>query len=273
MKNHLYGLDFLKAIAALMITNSHFIPLYKDVSTSMATFGVHGNALFFFVSGYLLLAGLDRRKEQFDNWYKKKIRRLLPTIITFQVGVSIICGDVITWQKLLLASGYWFIQCILVYFILFYFTGRYVLKNNNFGGGKIIFFLSLIFTIIFAVCLPQVKGSIFHSHFHYVCHFSIMLMGGLVYMKRDEIRFVSLRRDFALTILSFVLYFLLMKIGKGRDGILYYSQLTCLIPLHTFVFYLYKTASYKWCDKLFESKGIRWLFMIPAALTLEIYIV
>lgn len=47
-----YSLDFLKVLAAIFITNSHFIPLYKDISPSLATLGVHGNALFFFVSGF-----------------------------------------------------------------------------------------------------------------------------------------------------------------------------------------------------------------------------
>lgn len=53
--SRLYSLDFLKFVAALMITNSHFQPLYEDVSPSLATFGVHGNALFFFVSGFNVL--------------------------------------------------------------------------------------------------------------------------------------------------------------------------------------------------------------------------
>lgn len=37
--SRLYSLDFLKFIAALMITNSHFQPLYEDVSPSLATYG------------------------------------------------------------------------------------------------------------------------------------------------------------------------------------------------------------------------------------------
>lgn len=53
--SRLYSLDFLKFVAALMITNSHFQPLYEDVSPSLATFGVPGNALFFFVSGFNVL--------------------------------------------------------------------------------------------------------------------------------------------------------------------------------------------------------------------------
>ena len=66
-KGHLCSLDFLKFIAAVFITNSHFQPLYKGINTAFATFGVHGNALFFFVAGFLMMKGLLKRKERFDN--------------------------------------------------------------------------------------------------------------------------------------------------------------------------------------------------------------
>lgn len=46
-KAHLCSLDFLKFIAAVFITNSHFQPLYEGINTAFATFGVQGNALFF----------------------------------------------------------------------------------------------------------------------------------------------------------------------------------------------------------------------------------
>lgn len=75
-----YNLDFLKVLAAIFITNSHFIPLYKDISPSLATFGVHGNALFFFVSGFVLMMGFEKKKDLFVNWYKKRIQRLWPSV-------------------------------------------------------------------------------------------------------------------------------------------------------------------------------------------------
>ena len=50
-KERLYSLDMMKCMAAIFITNSHFQPLYEGVNTTFATFGVQGNALFFFVAG------------------------------------------------------------------------------------------------------------------------------------------------------------------------------------------------------------------------------
>lgn len=55
MKQRNHGIDLLKFIAAIMITNSHFIPLYQDHNTRFATLGVHGNALFFSFLVFFLL--------------------------------------------------------------------------------------------------------------------------------------------------------------------------------------------------------------------------
>lgn len=76
IQNRNYALDFMKFLAAVMITNSHFIPLYKDVNIGLATLGVHGNALLFFVGGFLLMAGFTKREETFGNWFKRRIQRL-----------------------------------------------------------------------------------------------------------------------------------------------------------------------------------------------------
>lgn len=80
-KAHLCSLDFLKFIAAVFITNSHFQPLYKGINTAFATFGVQGNALFFFVAGFLLMMGFDKHKGlNVVDWYKTRIRRLWPSV-------------------------------------------------------------------------------------------------------------------------------------------------------------------------------------------------
>lgn len=74
MPTRYYNLDFLKVLAALFITNSHFIPLYKDISPSLGTFGVHGNALFFFVSGFLLMMGFEKKKRFSPIGTKRKYK-------------------------------------------------------------------------------------------------------------------------------------------------------------------------------------------------------
>lgn len=259
MPTRYYNLDFLKVLAAIFITNSHFIPLYKDISPSLGTFGVHGNALFFFVSGFLLMMGFEKKKDLFVNWYKKRIQRLWPSVFLWSIIAAIIWKDPITWKNLLIANNYWFLQCIAIYYILFYIFGN--LNISIMGRGKIcvqkiLFMLSIAVSLLYFYFMPKATGSIFHTNFHFVCHFSIMIMGGMTYLYKDKIEIKSLWKDCLWTIFWFVLYFIILYIGKGKQDYKYYFQIVGLLPLHLFIFYAYKTASYHWCTTLFQSS--RW---------------
>ena len=212
-----YNLDFLKVLAAIFITNSHFIPLYKDISPSLATFGVHGNALFFFVSGFVLMMGFEKKKDLFVNWYKKRIQRLWPSVFLWSIIAAIIWKDPITWKNLLIANNYWFLQCIAIYYILFYIFGD--LNISIMGGGKIcvqkiLFMFSIAASLLYFYFMPKATGSIFHTNLHFVCHFSIMIMGGMTYLYKDKIKIKSLWKDCLWAIFWFVLYFIILYVGK-----------------------------------------------------------
>ena len=271
-----YNLDFLKVLAAIFITNSHFIPLYKDISPSWATFGVHGNALFFFVSGFVLMMGFEKKQDLFVNWYKKRIQRLWPSVFLWSIIAAIIWKDPITWRNLLIANNYWFLQCIAIYYILFYIVGN--LNISIMGGGKIcvqkiLFMFSIAASLLYFYFMPKATGSIFHTNLHFVCHFSIMIMGGMTYLYKDKIKIKSLWKDCLWAIFWFVLYFIILYIGKGKQDYKYYVQIEGLLPLHLFIFYAYKTASYHWCTTLFQSSRWKRILTTIASLTLEIYIV
>ena len=271
-----YNLDFLKVLAAIFITNSHFIPLYKDISPSLATFGVHGNALFFFVSGFVLMMGFEKKQDLFVNWYKKRIQRLWPSVFLWSIIAAIIWKDPITWKNLLIANNYWFLQCIAIYYILFYIFGN--LNISIMGGGKIcvqkiVFMFSIAASLLYFYFMPKATGSIFHTNLHFVCHFSIMIMGGMTYLYKDKIKIKSLWKDCLWAIFWFVLYFIILYIGKGKQDYKYYVQIVGLLPLHLFIFYAYKTASYHWCTTLFQSSRWKRILTTIASLTLEIYIV
>lgn len=267
--NRNYSLDFLKFIAAIFITNSHFIPVYKDVNVGLATLGVHGNALFFFVAGYLLIAGLDVYEDKFDNWYKKRIQRLWPAVFLWSLIASIVWGDVLNWQAIIVAPRYWFLQCIAIYYAIYYFVGKKMLKKGVF----LYFLFAIISSVAYALFMPKSEGSIFHTSWHYVCHFSVMILGGMAYLYRDKFRSNHLFLDILGVGVSFVIYFAIMVIGKGQSDWKYYTQILALLPIHTFCWFAYKVCSYGWCDKIFMSKILRWPFFIVTNLTLEIYIV
>ena len=274
-KNHLYSLDFMKFIAAIFITNSHFQPLYENVNTSYATFGVHGNALFFFVAGFLLMMGFDKHKKlNFVDWYKARLRRLWPSVFLWAIVAAAIWKTPLTISRLVLMDGYWFLQAIAIAYLLFY---AFYKLTNQIGGGKnhlqYVFLLSLVVSIAFFFLMPVAEGSPFHTNFHYVCHFSIMIMGGLCCIKRNQLVCNRLWQDCLVMLLSFILYFAILKIGKGQSGVRYYLQILALLPLHIFVYYFYKICSYSWCQSFFRIRILGRVVSVVAVLTLEIYVV
>ena len=64
----------LKALASILITNSHLGNMYP--SEFMALGGSFGNGLFFCISGFLLV----NIKTDFASWYWGKIKRIYPTV-------------------------------------------------------------------------------------------------------------------------------------------------------------------------------------------------
>lgn len=133
--------------------------------------------------------------------------------------------------------------------------------------------LSIAASLLYFIFIPKATGSIFHTNLHFVCHFSIMVMGGLVYLYKDRIKQKSLYKDGVWAFIWFIAYFAILYIGKGKTDYRYYLQITGLVPLHLFVFYIYKLACYPWCSSLFNVQRWKWIFTTIAGLTLEIYIV
>ena len=50
-------INFLKVIAILLITNSHFKPIYEGIGSNFAWGGAMGCSIFFFCSGFTTLWG------------------------------------------------------------------------------------------------------------------------------------------------------------------------------------------------------------------------
>lgn len=266
MKDKILAIEFLKFIAALMITNSHFKPLYPEAISALGTFGAPGNALFFFASGYVL--SLGKLNTNGINWYKKRIKRLWLTTLVWNTFFSyLIFNTSLSFAGVWLGGGAWFVHCIAIYYILYYFVRK--LKLIRFS---IIF--SFIFSIIyFFTFLPISKHSIYQNDWHYICFFSIMMLGAYCAIHREDIKSTQIKKNIIISAISFVLFYIFQAIGKGKEGSLYYVQVLSLLPLHSFIYYFYKVIDMDWCNKLMNIKPIKYIIMSVSALTLEIYLV
>ncbi|MBE6271838.1 MAG: acyltransferase [Prevotella ruminicola] len=183
--------------------------------------------------------------------------------------------DGLYWGRLFsfIWSNYWFINCIIIYYALFYFVVDLITKHK-YCIGWYLCGTSLTIAVITAFFVPKAEGSLFHTNWHYICHFSVMILGGITfkYFKgRKSIQ--NKKKDWIWLLFSFAAYFAIMKTGKGHTDWSYYLQLLCLIPLHLFCYYCFKVFSGNWCERLFVTNGLRWPFIVLSSLTLEIYIV
>lgn len=268
------GLDFLKFVATIFITNSHFVPLYPEKLRFLATFGVHGDALFYFTSGYLLMMGLSKRDEKFPFWMKKRIRRLWPASMIWVVVAAMVWNIPIEWQAIVFASRYWFVWCIAIYYILLYMIVFYFRKmKHDMTNIKYIYIAAIISALCIAPFIPWYSGSIYHSGFNSFCHFSIFILGGLLYLKKDYIKQHSIIFDLFMLLTMYFIYTISVGYGKGHEDIRYYVQLLGYLPLHGFCYYAYQVCCHSWTNRFFNMKGGRWIFIILSSLTLEIYIV
>lgn len=110
------GIDWLKMLAVFLVMNSHMSICYPKYGF-LASGGAIGDALFFFVSGFTLFLG---RHMRFDNWYKRRISRIYPSIIATAILACSLWGNTDSIGDILLGKRYWFIGCILIYYVLLY---------------------------------------------------------------------------------------------------------------------------------------------------------
>lgn len=82
------SIDIVKFFAVLLITNSHMDIMYTKMSI-LATGGAIGDCLFFFASGFTILMG---HETNFGNYYKRRIKRIYPTVLSWSLIYSIVWG-------------------------------------------------------------------------------------------------------------------------------------------------------------------------------------
>lgn len=110
------AIDLLKIVATFLVLNSHMGECYEKY-TFLATGGGIGDALFFFVSGLTLFLG---RKMDLVNWYKRRLGRINPTVIAMGLVACLVFAHEYSFMEIMTASDYWFLQCILICYLLLY---------------------------------------------------------------------------------------------------------------------------------------------------------
>lgn len=258
------SIDILKCIAAIFITNSHMEILYHPYEI-FATGGAIGDVLFFFCSGFTLFMGSMLR---FDNWYKKRINRIYPTVFAWAIISAFFFGIQSDMKFTIIHGGGWFVTCIMIYYVILFFIRKFVS-----GKLKLVFVLFSLISIIWYILLEREHGYNMYGNTYYKwCHyFLFMLLGAIIGISHYNWKF-KFKSDMCKLIGCIVTYYLIL-IAKIKIVIIEDLQIISLIPLLLIVVYFYKVCNSSALEQCYKKKYIGWGMKLISGLCLEIYLV
>lgn len=257
------GIDIVKFVAVLLITNSHMRDYYPLCINKLATGGVIGDALFFFCSGFTLF--MKPISLPFDDWYKRRIRRIYPTVFAWAAICACLLGISHDMWWTLLHGGGPFVMWIMRYYVLFYFIGRFMPRYLN------QVFVSAVAISVVAYFLwerPEGYSMYGATSLKEIYFFLFMLQGAIIG------RGCSLpggRKALAGFLLSVVAFYGFV-IGAERVVFVNDWQLLSMLPLMCTIYFLFALCSCNKAKQLFFKARVSNIVLCIGGLCLEVYI-
>ena len=257
------GIDIVKFIAVLLITNSHMGALYPDCLSILATGGAIGDALFFFCSGFTLFL---KPMGRFDTWYKKRINRIYPTVFAYAIISAFVFNISNDMKHTIIHGGGWFVSCIMIYYVIAYIIDR-IMANHLY----ISFVIAVAITITAYIMWEKPDGySMYgHTYMKWVFFFLFMLLGAIVGKKSVAI---SGKKSIAIFIISIMVYYAI-AIMSQRNETVNKIQLISLIPLLGTILSTYTLCNCNKAKELFNNRTLNNIIMFVGGLCLEIYLI
>lgn len=231
------SIDIVKFLAVFLIINSHADIMYAKFS-SLATGGAIGDALFLFCSGYTLFWSGTKR---FDNWYKRRISRIYPSVIAC-LGIAIIFGyehiDKLTYVKI---GGGEFVIAIMTYYILLYAVQRYCMKHFKWIVAAVVVATLVAYWFFPYKYETSVKGIYgITTLFRWIPYFGMMLMGAWIGLKvKDGVMNVKTRWTDGLLLLVCIGVFYGVQLLSRRYAVIAPWQIVTLPFLAGVVYYIW----------------------------------
>ncbi len=264
---------WLRAIAAVLITNSHYADIWP---VSSLAFGGHlGNCLYFFLSGFCLF----HIKDVFPKWYLKRLLRIYPAVwivntLDLLVGRTSI-GEFIGFVHCYFyPTWFHFIGSIMLLYVLYYIV-RYAQRKLKFDMRWLMLAVFAIFLALYLTCFDKTVYHIEDVGEKWVrfMFFESMLMGAWFREHYDRLAEQLSVGDLLLLCGSTALYF----VGKSAfPRLTWLSSWQCMLPVILLVWvYSIAQVSIKLEKQGFflrMNAGMTRLAAFVAGITLEIYL-
>lgn len=264
---------YLKAIAALLITNSHYADIWPI--SSLALGGHIGNCIYFFLSGFCLY----RIKEPFPKWYVKRLIRIYPALwivnaVDLLVGRTKVSSFMAVIHCFIYPTWFHFIGSILLMYLLYYII-RFIQSKIkiNIRWFMMIVFLAYIILYVFAFDKSYYHIDDVNEKWVRFMFFESMMLGALFREKYETIKpkitFLDVIAFLGLTVCYFV----------GKVALSHFEALSVVQFLLPMILVLYIASIAVIFIKLekngiFEktNKKIGMVVAFIAGITLEIYL-
>ena len=267
-KNRNESIDVLKFLAAVLITNSHMASLYPVPFTQLATGGAIGDALFFFASGFTISYS---RGGNFFNWYKRRVNRIFPTIFAVAVFDIVLFGLNPTLKDTVIGCGGWFIQCIFLFYAVFWFVKRYLMNklwvayviNANIAIVWYIFFWDYDVFILY-------NG----TYLRWSLYFFAMLLGASIARKekKSEVEKVTPLGWLLLIIVALLVFYYGYQIIEKKYVFLEYGQLILVPVLLGIIYCIYLFCKMMPIWNFYSHRVSHMLIYWISTMCLEVYL-
>lgn len=262
------AIDILKCVAALFVVNSHMGNCYGPLS-ALSTGGAIGDALFFFCSGFCLA---NSNFSRFDNWYKRRLVRIYPAVLCWAFISALFWGR--NMLDMVLAKDWWFIHCILCYYVILWFIVRFTNRYLN-----IIFWGLNTLIIVFYIIHPTVENyqEIMYSRsqinkFPYIFNFLFVLLGVVIARSKSFTNKLRGTPSLIILVLCLTTFYGILS-ATTKSVTISRWQVLSLIPLAGIVLSFLRLCNTRMALQIYSTRFIGFIIYFIGALCLEIYIV
>lgn len=264
MRQRDISIDILKFFAVLLITNSHMESLYGKYSV-LATGGAIGDVLFFFCSGFTLFLGRERR---FDNYYKRRINRIYPTVFMWALLASFCFGVRNDMANVVINGGGWFVSCIMIYYVFLHFIRKFA-----FNHLKIVFFFFALLSLVWYLVMDKSANyNMYGATYFKWCHYFMFMLFGAILGSHPIMQKIVFKYDLIKLISCIVMFYGILIAGR-RWYFMHDMQVVSLLPLLGVTYYFYKICKSDVLGKLYYTPITGAIIKIISGLCLEVYLV
>lgn len=264
--------SFLRALAILLVLNSHFDSFYPDAR--FATGGAIGDALFFALSGIGIFLSYKSKQLEFGVWFSKRVLRIYYSCWAVLVFIyfplffwnNFDPKQVLGYFSLFFFPPWWFLQAILVFYCGTFPLLKTLSKKYTF------IFLGTLTMVYFIVYILMYSNTFFIEliPFKLFFYLFIYVFGFVLAINNEKIIYKGWR-DLGFLLLSIFIFF----------GIKIYSQRTLdftlqfiqHITLPFICYFALKCVRSSAIERLMDIKLVKRIVDFLSGHTLEIYII